>query len=81
LDYALRANLSHFNGNTYLKYSSQNTIKKVPRQKQMKADREAAFLSAFAANVKRGLKARQPGLPVIHQPSEYVLQNLPKDYT
>ena len=31
----------------------------------MKADREAAFLSAFAANVKRGLKARQPGLPIL----------------
>jgi hypothetical protein len=47
----------------------------------MKADRGGVFLSAIGANVKRGLKARQPGVPVIHQPSEYVLQNLPKDYT
>jgi hypothetical protein len=56
LDYALRINLSHFNDNTYLKYSRQNTIKKAPRQKQLKADREAAFLPTFAAHVKPGLK-------------------------
>ncbi|MGD8471557.1 MAG: hypothetical protein PVJ82_09210 [Desulfobacteraceae bacterium] len=39
-----------------MKYSRQNTIKKAPRQKQLKADREAAFLPTFAAHVKPGLK-------------------------
>jgi hypothetical protein len=42
---------------------------------------EAAFWPTFAADVKPGLKALQPGLSAIHQPVEYVLQNLPKGYT